>query len=103
MKEDNIGALKIYSYHFNGAILSNNIKLIKYFGEYILKTYSRLCSRKSNEYLFDITNDILDIISYYKNNDISIIDRIRKRIIYNITHSNISEINKNKLLLRLEK
>ncbi|MDO7021140.1 DNA adenine methylase, partial [Brachyspira innocens] len=103
IKEDNIGALKIYSYHFNAAVLSNNIKLIKYFGEYILKTYSRLCSKKSNEYLFDITNDILDIISYYKNNDISIIDRIRKRIIYNITHSNISEINKNKLLLRLEK
>ena len=103
MKEDNIEALKIYSYHFNAAVLSNNIKLIKYFGEYILKTYSRLCSRKSNEYLFDITNDILDIISYYKNNDISIINRIRKRIIYNITHSNISEINKNKLLLRLEK
>ena len=103
IKEDNIGALKIYSYHFNAAVLSNNIKLIKYFGEYILKTYSRLCSRKSNEYLFDITNDILDIISYYNNNDISIIDRIRKRIIYNITHSNISEINKNKLLLRLEK
>lgn len=103
IKEDNIGALKIYSYHFNAAVLSNNIKLIKYFGEYILKTYSRLCSRKSNEYLFDITNDILDIISYYNNNDISIIDRIRKRIIYNITHSNISEISKNKLLLRLEK
>ncbi|MEI0518889.1 DNA adenine methylase [Brachyspira murdochii] len=103
IREDNIGALKIYSYHFNAAVLSNNIKLIKYFGEYILKTYSRLCSRKSNEYLFDITNDILDIISYYKNNDISIIDKIRKRIIYNITHSNISEINKNKLLLRLEK
>ncbi|MDO6995019.1 DNA adenine methylase, partial [Brachyspira innocens] len=67
IKEDNIGALKIYSYHFNAAVLSNNIKLIKYFGEYILKTYSRLCSKKSNEYLFDITNDILDIISYYKN------------------------------------
>ena len=103
IKDDNIEALRIYSYHINTAILSNNIKLIKYFGEYILKIYSRLCSSKSNEYLFDITNNILDIISYCNNNDISIISKIKQRIIYNITHSNISEINKNNLLIRLEK
>ncbi|WP_300711364.1 DNA adenine methylase [uncultured Brachyspira sp.] len=102
IKDDNIEALKIYSYHINAAVLSNDIRLIKYFGEYILKIYSRLCSSKSNEYLFDITNNILDIISYC-NNNISIISKIKERIIYNITHSNISEINKNNLLIRLEK
>ncbi|WP_300717981.1 hypothetical protein [uncultured Brachyspira sp.] len=102
IKDDNIEALKIYSYHINAAVLSNDIRLIKYFGEYILKIYSRLCSSKSNEYLFDITNNILDIISYC-NNNISIISKIKERIIYNITHSNIPEINKNNLLIRLEK
>ncbi|WP_300369869.1 DNA adenine methylase [Brachyspira sp.] len=102
IKDDNIEALRIYSYHINTAILSNDIRLIKYFGEYILKIYSRLCSSKSNEYLFDITNSILDIISYC-NSSISIISKIKDRIIYNITHSNISEINKNNLLIRLEK
>ena len=102
IKEDNINALKIYSYHINAAILANDIRLIKYFGEYILQTYSRLCSRKSNEYLVDITNSILDILSY-SNDEISIISRIKQRIIYNIKHSNISEINKNNLLVRLEK
>ncbi|ELV04565.1 Site-specific DNA-methyltransferase, partial [Brachyspira hampsonii 30599] len=90
-------ALKIYSYHINAAILANDIRLIKYFGEYILQIYSRLCSSKSNEYLIDITNSILDILSYY-NSEISIISKIKQRIIYNIKHSNISEINKNKLL-----
>ena len=102
IKEDNISALKIYSYHFNTAILTNNIKLIKYFGGHILKVYTRLCSKKSNEYLVDITNDILNIISYC-NKEISIISKIKERIIYNITNSNISEINKNNLLVRLEK
>ena len=102
IKEDNISALKIYSYHINAAILSNDIRLIKYFGEYILQIYSRLCSRKSNEYLIDITNSILDILSY-SNDEISIISKIKQRIIYNIKHSNISEINKNNLLIRLEK
>lgn len=102
IKDDNINALKIYSYHINAAILSNDIRLIKYFGEYILQIYSRLCSSKSNEYLIDITNSILDILSYY-NSEISIISKIKQRIIYNIKHSNISEFNKNKLLIRLEK
>lgn len=102
VKEDNIEALKLYSYHLNAAILSNDIRLIKYFGEYILKVYSRLCSKKSNEYLIDVTNSILDILSYY-NHEIPIISKIKDRIIYNIKHSNISEINKNKLLIRLEK
>ena len=103
IKEDNISALQIYAYHFNAAILANNVKLIKYFGEYILKVYTRLCSKKSNEYLVDITNNILDIMLYCQNTEIAIIDKIRKRIIYNITHSNIPENNKNKLLVRLEK
>ena len=103
IKEDNIEALKIYSSHFKSAVISNNTKLIKYFGEYILKVYSRLCSKKSNEYIINITNDILDIISYYEYNDIYVINKIRNRIIYNITHSNIPDFNKNKLLIRLEK
>ena len=44
-----------------------------------------------------------DIISYYEYNDIYVINKIRNRIIYNITHSNIPDFNKNKLLIRLEK
>ena len=103
IREDNIEALKIYSSHFKSAVISNNLKLIKYFGDYILRVYSRLCSRKSNEYIIDITNDILDIISYYEYKDVCIINKIRNRIIYNIKHSNISDFHKNKLLIRLEK
>ncbi len=102
VKENSVEALKIYFYHFNSAILSNNVRLIKYFGEYVLKVYSRLCTKKSSEYLIDITSSILDIISYC-NNEISIIYKIKQRIIYNIKHSNISETSKNKLLIRLEK
>lgn len=101
IKENNIEALKIYSSHLKKAVLLNDIKLIKYFANYILKIYTRLCSRKSNEYIIDITNEILDII--YKYDDISQVNKIKKRMIYNISHSGISDTNKNKILVKLEK
>ena len=101
VKENNIEALKIYSSHLKKAVMVNDIKLIKYFSNHILKTYASLCSRKSNEYIMDITNEILDII--YKYDDINSINKIKKRMVYNISHSGISDINKNKILIRLEK
>ena len=101
IKENNIEALKIYLSHLKNAILINDKKLIKYFSNHILTIYTRLCSKRSNEYIVDITNEILNIISYYKLNDIVYIDKIKKRIVYNISHSEISEENKNNILVKL--
>lgn len=101
IKENNIEALKIYLSHLKNAILINDKKLIKYFSNHILTIYTRLCSKRSNEYIVDITNEILNIISYYKLNDIIYIDKIKKRIVYNISHSDISEENKNNILVKL--
>lgn len=101
IKENNIEALKIYLSHLKNAILINDKKLIKYFSNHILTIYTRLCSKRSNEYIVDITNEILNIISYYKLNDIVYIDKIKKRIVYNILHSEISEGNKNNILVKL--
>ena len=101
IKENNIEALKIYLSHLKNAILINDKKLIKYFSNHILTIYTRLCSKRSNEYIVDITNEILNIISYYKLNDIVYIDKIKKRIVYNISHSEISEGNKNNILVKL--
>lgn len=101
IKENNIEALKIYLSHLKNAILINDKKLIKYFSNHILTIYTRLCSKRSNEYIVDITNEILNIISYYKLNDIIYIDKIKKRIVYNISHSEISEENKNNILVKL--
>lgn len=101
IKENNIEALKIYLSHLKNAILINDKKLIKYFSNHILTIYTRLCSKRSNEYIVDITNEILNIISYYKLNDIIYIDKIKKRIVYNISHSEISEGNKNNILVKL--
>lgn len=101
IKENNIEALKIYLSHLKNAILINDKKLIKYFSNHILIIYTRLCSKRSNEYIVDITNEILNIISYYKLNDIIYIDKIKKRIVYNISHSEISEENKNNILVKL--
>lgn len=50
IKENNLEALKIYFSHLKKASLINDIKLIKYFANHILKIYARLCSKKSNEY-----------------------------------------------------
>ena len=99
IKENNIEALKIYFSHFKKASLINDIKLIKYFANHILKIYTRLCSKKSNEYILDITNELLDII--YKYDNISAVNKIKKRMIYNISHSGISDINKNKILNKI--
>ncbi|SUW04605.1 DNA adenine methylase [Brachyspira pilosicoli] len=101
IKENNIEALKIYLSHLKNAILINDKKLIKYFSNHILTIYTRLCSKRSNEYIVDITNEILNIISYYKLDDIIYIDKIKKRIVYNISHSEISEENKNNILVKL--
>lgn len=101
IKENNIEALKIYLSHLKNAILINDKKLIKYFSNHILTIYTRLCSKRSNEYIVDITNEILKIISYYKLDDIIYIDKIKKRIVYNISHSEISEENKNNILVKL--
>lgn len=101
IKENNIDALKIYSSRLRKAVMINDIKLIKYFASHILRVYARLCSKKSNEYILDITNEILDII--YKYEDINIIKKIKKRMIYNISNSAVSDINKNKILIKLEK
>ena len=99
IKENNIEALKIYFAHFKKASLINDIKLIKYFANHILKIYTRLCSKKSNEYILDITNELLDIIYKYEN--ISAVNKIKKRMIYNISHSGISDIKKNKILNKI--
>ena len=99
IKENNIEALKIYFSHFKKASLINDIKLIKYFANHILKIYTRLCSKKSNEYILDITNELLDVIYKYEN--ISAVNKIKKRMIYNISHSGISDINKNKILNKI--
>ena len=99
IKENNIEALKIYFSHLKKASLINDIKLIKYFANHILKIYTRLCSKKSNEYILDITNELLDIIYKYKN--ISAVNKIKKRMIYNISHSGISDIKKNKILNKI--
>ena len=99
IKENNIEALKIYFSHLKKASLINDIKLIKYFANHILKIYTRLCSKKSNEYILDITNELLDII--YKYDNISAVNKIKKRMIYNISHSGISDINKNKILNKI--
>ena len=99
IKENNIEALKIYFSHFKKASLINDIKLIKYFSNHILKIYTRLCSKKSNEYILDITNELLDII--YKYDNINAVNKIKKRMIYNISHSSISDINKNKILNKI--
>ena len=99
IKENNIEALKIYFSHFKKASLINDIKLIKYFSNHILKIYTRLCSKKSNEYILDITNELLDII--YKYDNINSVNKIKKRMIYNISHSGISDINKNKILNKI--
>lgn len=101
IKENNIEALKIYLSHLKNAILINDKKLIKYFSNHILTIYTRLCSKRSNEYIVNITNEILNIISYYKLDDIIYIDKIKKRIVYNISHSEISEENKNNILVKL--
>lgn len=101
IKENNIEALKIYLSHLKNAILINDKKLIKYFSNHILTIYTRLYSKRSNEYIVDITNEILNIISYYKLDDIIYIDKIKKRIVYNISHSEISEENKNNILVKL--
>ena len=99
IKENNIEALKIYFSHLKKASLINDIKLIKYFANHILKIYTRLCSKKSNEYILDITNELLDIIYKYEN--ISAVNKIKKRMIYNISHSGISDIKKNKILNKI--
>ena len=99
IKENNIEALKIYFSHFKKASLINDIKLIKYFSNHILKIYTRLCSKKSNEYILDITNELLDII--YKYDNINSVNKIKKRMIYNISHSGISDIKKNKILNKI--
>ncbi len=99
IKENNLEALKIYFSHLKKASLINDIKLIKYFANHILKIYTRLCSKKSNEYILDITNELLDII--YKYDNISAVGKIKKRMIYNISHSGISDINKNKILNKI--
>ncbi|WP_432632224.1 DNA adenine methylase [Brachyspira sp.] len=99
IKENNLEALKIYFSHLKKASLINDIKLIKYFANHILKIYTRLCSKKSNEYILDITNELLDII--YKYDNISAVGKIKKRMIYNISHSQISDINKNKILNKI--
>ena len=101
IKENNLEALKIYFSHLKKASLINDIKLIKYFANHILKIYARLCSKKSNEYILDITNELLDII--YKYDNINAVNKIKKRMIYNISHSGISDIKKNKILIKLEK
>lgn len=99
IKENNLEALKIYFSHLKKASLINDIKLIKYFANHILKIYTRLCSKKSNEYILDITNELLDII--YKYDNISAVSKIKKRMIYNISHSGISDINKNTILNKI--
>ena len=99
IKENNLEALKIYFSHLKKASLINDIKLIKYFANHILKIYTRLCSKKSNEYILDITNELLDIIYKYEN--ISAVNKIKKRMIYNISHSGISDIKKNKILNKI--
>ena len=99
IKENNLEALKIYFSHLKKASLINDIKLIKYFANHILKIYARLCSKKSNEYILDITNELLDII--YKYDNINAVNKIKKRMIYNISHSGISDINKNKILNKI--
>ena len=99
IKENNLEALKIYFSHLKKASLINDIKLIKYFANHILKIYTRLCSKKSNEYILDITNELLDII--YKYDNINAVNKIKKRMIYNISHSGISDINKNKILNKI--
>ena len=101
IKENNLEALKIYFSHLKKASLINDIKLIKYFANHILKIYARLCSKKSNEYILDITSELLDII--YKYDNINAVNKIKKRMIYNISHSGISDIKKNKILIKLEK
>lgn len=99
IKDNNIEALKIYSSHFKKASLINDTKLIKYFSNYILKIYTSLCSKKSNEYIIDITNELLDII--YKYDNINAVNKIKKRMIYNISNSGISDIKKNKILNKI--
>ena len=99
IKENNLEALKIYFSHLKKASLINDIKLIKYFANHILKIYARLCSKKSNEYILDITSELLDII--YKYDNINAVNKIKKRMIYNISHSGISDINKNKILNKI--
>ena len=99
IKENNLEALKIYFSHLKKASLINDIKLIKYFANHILKIYARLCSKKSNEYILNITNELLDII--YKYDNINAVNKIKKRMIYNISHSGISDINKNKILNKI--
>ena len=99
IKENNLEALKIYFSHLKKASLINDIKLIKYFANHILKIYARLCSKKSNEYILNITNELLDII--YKYDNINAVNKIKKRMIYNISHSGISDIKKNKILNKI--
>lgn len=99
IKENNLEALKIYFSHLKKASLINDIKLIKYFANHILKIYARLCSKKSNEYILDITSELLDII--YKYDNINAVNKIKKRMIYNISHSGISDIKKNKILNKI--
>ena len=99
IKENNLEALKIYFSHLKKASLINDIKLIKYFANHILKIYARLCSKKSNEYILDITSELLDII--YKYDNINAVNKIKKRMIYNISHSGISDITKNKILNKI--
>ena len=61
--------------------------------------FSSLCSKKSNEYIIDITNELLDII--YKYDNINAVNKIKKRMIYNISNSGISDIKKNKILNKI--
>ena len=99
IKENNLDTLKIYFSHLKKASLINDIKLVRYFANHILKIYARLCSKKSNEYILEITNELLDII--YKYDNINAVNKIKKRMIYNISHSSISDINKNKILNKI--
>ena len=55
--------------------------------------------KKSNEYIIDITNELLDII--YKYDNINAVNKIKKRMIYNISNSGISDISKSKILNKI--
>ncbi len=106
IRENNIDILKIYFNHLKSSIITNNKKSIIYFLDNILKIYSRLCSSKSKPYLINITNDILNIISYYKGDDKNIIkriDKIKSRVVYNISTSSLNVEDKNKVIKYIDK
>lgn len=104
IKNDNLEALKIYILHFESALISSNTKIIKYFASYVLSGYSKLCDKKSNIYLENITKRIINILYLYKKTNIklNVIEQIKKRIVYNIKHSSLNIESKDKIYFLME-